>query len=59
MKRIFDFGMACMALTLFCIPMLVFVVLIRMTSPGPALYWSERVGREPDVQDAEVSFYEG
>jgi len=45
MKRIFDFGMACMALTLFCIPMLVFVVLIRMTSPGPALYWSERVGR--------------
>jgi O-antigen biosynthesis protein WbqP len=45
MKRFFDLGCALLALILFAIPMLIVALLVRLTSPGPALYWSDRVGR--------------
>jgi len=45
MKRIFDLAAACIALILLTTPMLFFVILVRITSPGPVLYWSKRVGR--------------
>jgi O-antigen biosynthesis protein WbqP len=45
MKRLFDVVCAFAALTLLAVPMLVIAGLVRATSPGPALYWSARVGR--------------
>ena len=45
MKRIFDVMAAlCAGLFLF-VPIVVIALLVRLTSPGPALYWSERVGQ--------------
>jgi len=44
MKRLFDIVVAALIL-LASLPLLVFVALaVRLTSPGPALYWSSRVG---------------
>ncbi len=43
-KRIFDFVVAAFLLILFALPMLFLAVAIRLTSRGPALYWSDRVG---------------
>ncbi len=45
-KRIFDCLMAAMVLFLAAIPMLAVAILVKLTSKGPALYWSDRVGRE-------------
>lgn len=45
MKRLFDLTLAMVALPL-CLPiMLAVALLVKLTSPGPALYWSQRVGR--------------
>ena len=44
MKRIFDFIMAFGALVLLSVPMLIIAVLVKVTSKGPVLYWSDRVG---------------
>ncbi len=45
MKRFFDFSIALMA-ALFLMPFFLIVVLaVRLTSTGPAVYWSDRVGR--------------
>jgi O-antigen biosynthesis protein WbqP len=46
MKRLFDLALAGGALLVFAIPMLIIALAVRMTSPGPALYWSDRVGRD-------------
>jgi len=44
MKRIFDLLLLfCLALVLL-LPILVIAVLVKLTSKGPALYWSDRVG---------------
>ena len=45
MKRLFDFLLALSVLLVFSIPIMVLVVLVRVTSTGPAFYWSDRVGR--------------
>lgn len=45
MKRMFDLVMSLGALLVFGVPMLIIAALVRLTSKGPALYWSERVGR--------------
>ncbi|MCL2346269.1 MAG: sugar transferase [Desulfobulbus sp.] len=45
MKRAFDLALALFALLLFGVPLLLVALAVRLTSPGPALYWSERVGR--------------
>lgn len=44
-KRILDLTLAIIALSLTLIPMLLIGVLIKLTSHGPILYWSVRVGR--------------
>jgi len=44
MKRIFDFIFAITLLILFIIPMILIALSIRLTSNGPAIYWSDRVG---------------
>ncbi len=45
MKRVFDLWVALTLLLLFSPLLLAVALLVRWTSPGPALYWSERVGR--------------
>jgi O-antigen biosynthesis protein WbqP len=45
MKRVFDVALALFAGLLLCVPLLAVWLLVRLTSPGPALYWSDRVGR--------------
>jgi O-antigen biosynthesis protein WbqP len=44
-KRIFDVLLSLLLLTVFSIPMLCIALLIRLTSPGPIHYWSDRVGK--------------
>ncbi|NMM26345.1 MAG: hypothetical protein HHJ12_03405 [Glaciimonas sp.] len=45
MKRLFDFGLALFALLILLIPLCVVAVLVKLTSAGPVVYWSDRVGR--------------
>lgn len=45
MKRLFDLLLALFAALVLALPILVVAILVRLTSPGPALYWSDRVGR--------------
>ncbi|MEO5607280.1 MAG: sugar transferase [Polaromonas sp.] len=45
MKRLFDIAVALFAGLLLLLPLLLTALLVKLTSPGPVLYWSERVGR--------------
>jgi O-antigen biosynthesis protein WbqP len=45
MKRLIDFVLGLMAATVLLLPIAMVALLVRLTSPGPALYWSDRVGR--------------
>lgn len=45
MKRTLDLFFALLALLPLALPLLFIVLAVRLTSPGPALYWSNRVGR--------------
>ncbi|MDH6186350.1 sugar transferase [Polaromonas sp. CG_23.6] len=45
MKRMFDLLLALAAAAVLVVPVLLVALLVRLTSPGPALYWSDRVGR--------------
>ncbi len=45
MKRTYNFVLALFALTILLIPLFLAALLVRITSPGPVLYWSDRVGR--------------
>lgn len=44
-KRCVDIIGALLALIIFAIPIIVVAVAIKITSPGPVLYWSQRIGR--------------
>lgn len=43
-KRAFDIAAGLLLLVILGIPMIAIAILIRITSRGPALYWSDRVG---------------
>ena len=45
MKRSFDLAVAYIAAVLLVLPILIVAFSVRLTSQGPALYWSDRVGR--------------
>jgi len=45
MKRLVDLLLALAATAGLALPMLLVAVLVKLTSRGPALYWSDRVGR--------------
>ena len=49
MKRLFDFTCSFVAFIFFAIPMLVSALVVKITSPGPILYWSNRVGKNNRV----------
>ena len=45
MKRMFDLVLAIGVAVFLAVPVLIVALAVRLTSPGPALYWSDRVGR--------------
>ena len=45
LKRSFDIAGASVMTLFFFLPILLLALVIRMTSEGPAIYWSDRVGR--------------
>lgn len=49
MKRLFDLVLVLIAGVLLALPILCIALAVRLTSPGPILYWSRRVGRHNDT----------
>ena len=45
MKRIFDLLLGVAILVFLVVPMLLISIAVRLSSKGPALYWSDRVGK--------------
>jgi len=45
MKRVFDAAMAVVVGLVLLIPIAIIALAVRLTSSGPAMYWSNRVGR--------------
>ncbi len=45
MKRLFDLLLSALAVIVLALPLLAVALAVKLTSPGPVLYWSDRVGR--------------
>jgi len=45
MKRLFDLLLSALAAIILLVPCIVVACLVKLTSSGPILYWSDRVGR--------------
>ena len=45
MKRLFDLILAILIILLLLIPFLLIAILVIVTSKGPVLYWSDRIGK--------------
>jgi O-antigen biosynthesis protein WbqP len=45
-KRVFDVVLALLLLAAFALPMAIIALAVRLTSDGPALYWSRRIGKD-------------
>jgi O-antigen biosynthesis protein WbqP len=45
MKRFFDAALSLLLLVFFSLPMLLVLLAVKLTSRGPVLYWSDRVGQ--------------
>ncbi len=48
-KRIFDLALCVVAFAIFGIPLLIVYSAVKITSKGPALHWSKRVGRNNKI----------
>lgn len=49
MKRVVDLFLVLGCSVVFALPILIIAVAVRLTSKGPALYWSDRVGRNNQI----------
>ena len=49
MKRLFDLCLALYALLFLLLPILLVAVIVKLTSSGLILYWSDRVGRDNKI----------
>jgi O-antigen biosynthesis protein WbqP len=49
MKQIFDLLLGVVILVLLVAPMLLISIAVRLSSKGPALYWSDRVGKNNKI----------
>lgn len=49
MKRLFDLVLGLAAGLFLLLPLLLVALLVRATSRGPVLYWSDRVGRHNTI----------
>lgn len=45
MKRLFDLTVSLSAVLILMIPITLVAIIVKLTSPGPVLYWSNRVGK--------------
>lgn len=45
MKRLFDLAVVLVAAVFLALPIVITALAVRLASPGPVLYWSDRVGR--------------
>lgn len=48
-KRAFDLALCFVLIFIFFIPVMFIWVLVKLTSPGPVIYWSDRVGRFNEI----------
>ena len=49
MKRFFDSLLVVLTFVILIVPLIIVTVMVRLTSKGPALYWSDRVGRDNQI----------
>jgi O-antigen biosynthesis protein WbqP len=49
MKRLFDVALALVASVFLLLPIVILGLFVRLTSVGPVLYWSDRVGRHNKI----------
>ncbi len=49
MKRIFDLLLGIVMLVLLAVPMIIIAISVRLSSKGPVLYWSVRVGKNNTI----------
>ena len=49
MKRLFDLFTGIVLFVLLVIPILLIMIAIRLTSKGPSLYWSDRIGKDNKI----------
>jgi O-antigen biosynthesis protein WbqP len=49
MKRLFDLILALLIAFVLALPIALVALIVRLTSPGSALYWSDRVGRHNSI----------
>lgn len=49
MKRLFDLCLALIVLLFMPLPFLLMILMVRLTSVGSILYWSDRVGRDNKI----------
>jgi len=49
MKRLFDLLLAIFASCVLLLPALIVFILVKLTSRGSALYWSDRVGKDNNI----------
>lgn len=48
-KRVFDLVISFLALCCLCIPMILIALGIRLSSKGPVVFWSDRIGRDNKI----------
>ena len=49
MKRLFDLFIVFVLLFFLAIPMLIIIILVRLTSHGRSIYWSDRIGKNNTI----------
>lgn len=49
MKRLFDVFLCVLIIFILLLPLIVIAILVKATSAGPVLYWSDRVGRDGKI----------
>jgi len=48
-KRVLDIIIALLLFVLLSLPLALIALIIKLTSPGPVLYWSDRIGKDNQV----------
>ena len=49
MKRLFDLVLSLFGAVVLALPLLLVALAVKLTSPGPVLHWSDRVGRHNNI----------
>jgi len=49
MKRLVDLMLALVAMFVLLLPIIIVAILVKLTSKGPAVYWSDRVGQNNKI----------